>query len=524
MSKRATRLAAAAAVFLISYVLLCSVALAGVYEVRACDAADGVNNSWAAHTNAPWMTAYTQCPTGGDQNAGMVARSTMPAQATGTSQGVVAQMVFTAPPGAAVVGLRASYRFSRTDATWEAALSNGQQVLRGCPAGGGSGCEIAQSEDFAIPPSGAIYIDSFCAFGSCPFGAGSGASARLYSAIVRVSDDSAPGVGSPSGSLWSDGWKRGSQDVAFDASDNVGIRETNIYLDGQPVRQAAKPCDYTQTAPCPQGGATFAIDTRTAGDGAHTLALEAVDTAGNGARISRKVLLDNTAPGPPQNLTLDGGDGWRSSNAFTLRWQNPADGGAPIAGAGYQLCPAAGGSCSQGRRDASGASSLDGLKVPAAGDYVLRVWLRDAAGNEDSHNAGPAVQLRFDDEAPNAAFAAIDPADPTRVTVRAGDRVSGLAGGVVEIKAHRSQAWRPLATRVDGQNLVATLNDEHLRNGLHDLRARGRSGGQRALDHRTQRWRGGDGHAPYPGPHSATGGCRPSRCAPGEAVRACARA
>src|SRR4051794_24825624 len=205
MLTHATRLAAAAAALLISYVLLCGVARAGVYEVRACDAADGVNNSWAASTNADWMTAYTQCPTGGDQNAGMVARSTMPAQASGTSQGVVAQMIFTAPPGAAVVGLRASYRFSRTDASWEAALSNGQQVLRGCAAGGASACGIAQSEDFGIPPSSIIYIDSFCAFGSCPFGAGSGASARLYSAIVRVSDDSAPGVGSPTGSLWSDG-------------------------------------------------------------------------------------------------------------------------------------------------------------------------------------------------------------------------------------------------------------------------------------------------------------------------------
>src|SRR2546423_8767668 len=171
--------------------MLSGSASAGVYEVRACDAADGVNNSWAATTNAPWMTAYTQCPTGGDQNAGMVARSTMPAQAAGTSQGVVAQMVFTAPPGAAVVGLRASYRFSRTDATWEAALSNGQQVLRGCPAGGSSFCEISQADDdFAIPPSGVVYIDSFCAFGSCPFGGGRGAAARLYSALGRGSDHS----------------------------------------------------------------------------------------------------------------------------------------------------------------------------------------------------------------------------------------------------------------------------------------------------------------------------------------------
>src|SRR3954465_9499546 len=147
MSTQATGPIAAAATFLVFFVFLCGIARAGVYEVRACDAADGVNNSWAAHTNADWMLAYTQCPTGGNQEGGIVARSWMPPDRHGTSQGVVAQMSFTAPPGAAIVSLRASYRFWRTDATWEAALSNGQQVLRGCPSGGGSGCEIARSED-----------------------------------------------------------------------------------------------------------------------------------------------------------------------------------------------------------------------------------------------------------------------------------------------------------------------------------------------------------------------------------------
>src|SRR3954464_2778513 len=428
MSTRATRLTAAAAASVISFVFLCGIAQAGVYEVRACDAADGVNNSWVAHTNAPWMTAYTQCPTGGDQNAGMVARSTMPAQATGTSQGVVAQMVFTAPAGAAVVGLRASYRFSRTDATWEAALSNGQQVLRGCPSGGGAGCDISRSdEDFGIPPSRVIYIDAFCAFGSCPFGGGAGASARLYSAIVHVSDDTAPSVGSPGGSLLSDGWKRGSQTVTFDASDNVGIRETRVYADGNPVRQAAKACDYTLTAPCPQGGAGFNIDTRAMGaDGAHTVTLEAIDTAGNAAQMARRVQLDNTAPNAPQDVAVGGGEVWHSSNAFTLRWQNPTDGGAPIAGAVYELCPEGGTKCAQGSRDGNGITALEGNKVPSAGDYQLKLWLRDAAGNDDRRNAAPVVHLRFDDEAPTAAFADQDPKDPTRLAVRVTDAVSGL--------------------------------------------------------------------------------------------------
>ena len=120
------------------------------------------------------------------------------------------------------------------------------------------------------------------------------------------------------------------QDVSFDASDNVGVHDTSVYIDGDLIRQATKPCDYTLTVPCPQGGASFNIDTRTTkSDGAHTLSLQAVDTAGNVARASRRVLLDNTPPGPPQNVTVDGGESWRSTNAFTVRWQNPSDSGAP---------------------------------------------------------------------------------------------------------------------------------------------------------------------------------------------------
>jgi hypothetical protein len=40
---------------------------AGTYDVVACDAAGGANNSWIAYIgNSLGTTAYTTCPTGGD--------------------------------------------------------------------------------------------------------------------------------------------------------------------------------------------------------------------------------------------------------------------------------------------------------------------------------------------------------------------------------------------------------------------------------------------------------------------------
>src|SRR5919206_3669359 len=110
------------------------------------------------------------------------------------------------------------------------------------------------------------------------------------------------------------------------------------------------------------------------------------------------------------DLRLEGEQGWRSVNRFSVAWRNPSDGGAPLAAAHYTLCPVGGGACVEGAQAGAGIDTL-GLAVPAPGEYRLRVWLEDAAGNADPHRAAPPVALRFDDEAPTAAFDALDAAD-----------------------------------------------------------------------------------------------------------------
>ena len=64
-----------------------------------------------------------------------------------------------------------------------------------------------------------------------------------------------------------------------------------------------------------------------------------------------------------------------------------------------------GSSCTEGSRDGEDIQSLP-LQVPAPGEYTLRVWLEDAAGNHDAERASDPVSLRFDDEAPTAVFEA----------------------------------------------------------------------------------------------------------------------
>lgn len=207
-------------------------------------------------------------------------------------------------------------------------------------------------------------------------------------------------------------------------------------------------------------------------DGAHTISVEARDAAGNVERVPREILVDNTAPASPQSLSLDGEEAWQRSNGFNVRWRNPSDaGGSPIAGAAYELCPAVGGGCQEGTRDGAGLSSLEGIAVPGPGEWVLRVWLRDAAGNTDRRTAAPPLRLRFDDEAPEAVFLPQNDADPTRVAVQVTDRFSGVGFGSIELKKTDATAWQPLTTEVREGQLVASLDDAHLPDGVYELRA-----------------------------------------------------
>jgi hypothetical protein len=453
-------------------------ARAGTYDVAACDAASGANNSWAAYAGNPLgTTAYTACPTGGDPWRGMIARSVVQ-QNGGASGNVVAQMKFTSAPGTTIIGLNAAYDFYRGDPQWEAALSTGSVLLKGCPIGGIAGCSFSSAGEWIDVPGGSqvIYIDAYCVTTSCPLDSGDAAHnfvsayARLASASVRLEDDSAPTINSVGGTLWSDGWKSGTQTLAIDASDNSGIRQTAVLADGQQQTKGDRACDATQVVPCPNGADTFSIGTANLADGQHQITAQAIDSAGNPSSVTRTVLVDNSPPGPPQGLEVDGGQDWRSKNSLDLHWVNPQASGAPTAGINWQICPAAGTqTCVSGSKDGDTVQTLNALTVPKDGDWVMKLWLRDAAGNNTPNN-GVAVHLRVDSEAPTAVFSPPDPADPTRAMVQASDATSGIASGSIDYKPHDATDWTSVPARVDGGRLIANLPDETMPDGLYDLR------------------------------------------------------
>src|SRR4051812_21655789 len=103
-------------------------AAAGEYTVYACDAAGGVNNSWAGITNTGAMAAYTACPSSGNVAAGLVAiNAVRPSQSTErVPYGSLAMQRFDAPGGAAITGITASFRLARvTGDPWNVGLSTG---------------------------------------------------------------------------------------------------------------------------------------------------------------------------------------------------------------------------------------------------------------------------------------------------------------------------------------------------------------------------------------------------------------
>lgn len=479
LGRRALRLIVIAAALAATFP---STSAAGVYKVRACDAAEGTNNSWQPFSSRVGVTATVACPSNGSRWRGISAHNVV---ARGSARktvkrGTFAELVSAAPLGTSIVGIRAGYYFYRADPSWLTFLSSGLQPLRGCYRGHGT-CESTATSKFTrVPASPSLFVGIVCKAARCPVtptGDGSRnklqAIATLYSAVVTLEDDSNPVITDASGPLLTDGWKAGKQGVHLEASDNSGISDLSIVKDTDLPTVASNACDSTRPIPCPPGATDFVVDTSTMKpDGPHSVTFVARDAAGNASQVRRDLLVDNTPPAAPDQLMVDGGDGWSRSNAFTVGWHNPFAGqGAPIAAAAYQLCPASGGPCQTGEREGTDITSLDGLAVPDRGDWLLRVWLRDAAGNANEDAAPQPVHLRFDDEAPEAVFLPEDPEHPTEIHVQVTDRYSGLASGTIELKKSEATAWRPLATEVRDGQLVAALDDEHLADGVYDLRA-----------------------------------------------------
>lgn len=296
---------------------------------------------------------------------------------------------------------------------------------------------------------------------------------RTFSAEATVVDGTAPSAGVVQDSPFTRGeWVRGKQRFSYDAPDNVGVKSASALISGGVRGTEARSCDYSQRIPCPNGGGPIDVNTAEAPEGSQPLTVVAEDAAGNRAESTAlTVRIDNAAPGAVP-VGVGGGETWRNANDFDLAWTNTSEGDrAPITVAHFRLCRADGSDCSNGDRTGAGIATIDNLAVPSPGEWELRLWREDAAGNQQSANASQPVKLRFDPEPPQLGFENPSAEDPTRVSVLVTDRISGLAGGGIEISRAGSGSWQVLSTNQEGDHLVTRIDDASLPPGDYELRA-----------------------------------------------------
>jgi hypothetical protein len=293
---------------------------------------------------------------------------------------------------------------------------------------------------------------------------------NTWFAEATVADSSPPSAAIVQDNPFTQGaWvSSGTQSVGYTASDNVGIKHGLALGAGAEKGRDDRPCDYTRTIPCTNDPGRIEVRTAELGEGSQPLVVRAIDTADNAADSQPvTVRVDRTAPAAPA-VSVDGGEQWRSQNSFTAVWQNSDEGDrAPITAAHWRLCRSGTSGCTSGSQSGTGISRLADLRVPEPGEWHLRVVREDGAGNRNDDYASQPVTLRHDPEAPQLAFEPAPAEDPTRVSVAVTEKISGIAGGQIELSAAGSNTWQALATRLEGNRLVAHIDDSALPPGQY---------------------------------------------------------
>jgi protocatechuate 3,4-dioxygenase beta subunit len=458
-------------------------ALAGEYTVQSCNAALGYRGTgWAAASSHPHMAVYDNCaPAAGtpEWNTGLVTRNGVASDPKATvPQGAYSSWTFRAPAGATLSRISYHHEFCGWSG-FKAGIANAAGGWLHAAGPLSCGTLVMPDNTLALGGATAVQVRTECVDGPCKVGGALYAYGTINKIAVTISDTTKPSLTITGGSATTPGWKRGPVTVSYRASDNTGISTVQLIDNdtGTPRNAWNATCSLTQPKPCPDRSGALTVETALLGSGPRSLAVTTTDRAGNSSAQTVRLNVDNEPPGPPLELQALGGTAWRQANSFTIAWRNPSQGArAPIAGVRYAVCPASATAsdwthCTFGGVTKPDVSAISAITVPRAGEWNARVWLVDAAGNETRDNA-QSVALRLDDTPPSVRFGPIDANDPTRIEVIASDAVSPLSRAEVEIQRHGRAAWLPLATIRSRTGFVARLDDEHLEDGLYDLRAR----------------------------------------------------
>jgi hypothetical protein len=461
-------------------------AAAGEFTIDACQADAGNFASTAFENFATrgmrWRRA---CNPLGPGLRGLVTANVV--SSGKVAHGAQSAFVLEAPPGTAFSRLRWSGHAQRRDCRYAlqmyAVRPDGSDATikdvranRHCPGpGGAQASSWPRPRAFDLGGATKIVQRVVCVGApSAQFCSGRGLNyMQTFTAEATVVDASGPSVSVvPDTPLARGEWVRGKQAVDFEASDNVGVRSAFANLAGIGRAEETRGCDYSQRIPCPNGRGQIQVETERAQDGSQQLFVTAQDAAGNSADSATVTAhIDNTPPGVT-SVGVEGGEAWRNSNDFDLAWQNaPEPDRAPIVAAHYRVCRAGSDECVSDSRAGSSIARLEAVSVPSPGEWELRLWREDAAGNQQPENASLPVKLRFDPEPPKLGFEALSTSDPTRVSVQVTDPISGLGGGEIEISRVGSGVWETLSTSQENSHLVTRVDDATLPPGEYEMRA-----------------------------------------------------
>lgn len=279
----------------------------------------------------------------------------------------------------------------------------------------------------------------------------------------------------------STGWSSGERTLTWTASDpGSGVSAAALTIDGSLSQSQTLGCarlptgGYTRPVPCATAAeGSFRLNRPgQLADGRHVLTLETADAGGAVSSTGQEFWVDNNAPGHVHDLRVEGGNGWRSSNDYSVTWVNPDQGtGSSVVAAYYKIGSAPTTPTDGVRVAGNGIARLRDLQVPGDGEWTIYVWTQDEAGNVKPGNAVTST-LRLDTIPPHLSFNPTrNPHDPAEIRALAEDKTSGVAGGVIEICRRGIDTWQPLETRLEGGELVTVVPDERLERGTYELRA-----------------------------------------------------
>ena len=307
-------------------------AAAGGYVAISCTPDLRQIDGWSTIGSSPapaGLTAYGLCTAREPVFGGGISDDT-----PGT-RGMRAGWEFRTPPGTLATAVTASYDVSGFDGGWVEGVWNAatDEVLASFSPSSGPLLWHFTASGFATTRLG---FGIGCWNDVCRAGS-RGEYFSVWNIAVTLRDDVPPTlVPAPLAAGWA---AESLLPINATADDNLGVQSVQILLDGLRIAETAQTCKGVRPCPGPASIQTV-VDTSQLADGVHELRWKAVDAAGNVTDKAQSLQVDSHAPLPPRQLTVAGGDAWRTRNTFDVTWQNDPREQAPITVAHYTLCPA----------------------------------------------------------------------------------------------------------------------------------------------------------------------------------------